>query len=104
LNQYRNNLRLIHDIAESRIKLEKCKRKKQDFTLPTEIPNQVKLKTNKRNIQKIKKPLYQSQEIIEYDENMGVVKLKNNEKRYKINKIKKPRHFVVTESLVPKKI
>ena len=79
------------------------KRKNQKFTLPTEIPNRVKLKTNKRNIQKVRKPLYQPGKIIEYDKNKGVIKLEDNEKRYKIDKIKKPRRFVVAELFTPRK-
>jgi len=50
LNKYRDNLKIIHDIVKTRIENEKIKRKKQNFILPKEKPNKVKMKVNKRNI------------------------------------------------------
>ena len=79
------------------------KRKKQNFELPEDIPNRVKIKENTRNIQKIKKPLYQTLELIDYDTKLGVIKVKDNNKKFRINKIKRPRRFIISEASVPKK-
>jgi len=41
---------------------------------------------NKRNIQKIKKPLYQTQKLIDYNEKLEVVKLEDSNKKFRTDK------------------
>ena len=104
LNEHRKNLQLIRELTKTRIENEKLKRKKRNFELPKEIPNKVKIKVNKRNIQKIRKPLYRTHEIKEYNTQLGVIKLKEQNKKFRINKIKRPRLFVMPETFTPMKI
>ena len=99
LNQHKNNLRIIHEIIKGKIENEKFKRKEQNFDTPDNLPNKVKLKVNVRNIQKVKKPLYKSQDVVEYKNKLGVIKSSNN-KKYKIDKIKRPRKYVTVEQNV----
>ena len=77
----------------------KRKKKKQNFDAPDHLPNKVQLKVNVRNIQKVKKPLYRSQDVVEYRIKLGVIKSPNN-KKYKIDKIKRPRKYVTAEQNV----
>jgi len=86
LNSHRENLRTIHEIIKTRIEDEKIKRKKQKYALPKEIPDKVKIVVNKRNIQKIKKPLYQTQKLIDHGTKLGVVRLEDNNKKLRIFK------------------
>ena len=44
--------------------------------MPEKIPEKVKIKANKRMIQKIKKPLFNTHKVENYDSKLGVVKLK----------------------------
>ena len=46
--------------------------------------NKVKIKVNKRNFQRIKKPLCQSQEVVDYEANLGVIKFIDNNKKFRI--------------------
>ena len=92
----------MHEIIKTRIENEKLKTKILKYEIPKEIPDKVKIAVNKRNIQKIKKPLYQTQKLIDYNEKLGVVKLEDNNKKFRIDKIKRPRRFVIPGSFVPK--
>ena len=85
LENYNDELKIIHEIVRNKIVNEKLKRYKQEHTLPNEIPNQVRIKANKRLISKIKKPLYHSNEVKSYDPKLGVIKLNENRK-FKLNK------------------
>ena len=72
---------------------------KQNSDAPDHLPNKAKLKVNVRNIQKVKKQLYKSQDVVEYRNKLGVIKSWNN-KKYKIDKIKRPRKYVIAEQNV----
>ena len=84
-------------IVQNKIVNEKIKRHKQDNIPPNEIPNAVRIKANKRLIHKIKKLLYQTHKAKNYDPNLGVIKLNEN-KKFKITKIKRSRHFYITDA------
>ena len=48
-------------------------------------------------IQKIKKPLFNTHKVENYDSKLGVIKLKEK-KKYRIDKIKRPRHFTISDA------
>jgi len=95
LNNHQIELGIINDLVKLRIEKEKIKRNKTTLTMPENLPDKVKVKANKRMIQKIKKPLFNTRKVENYDSKLGVIKLKEN-KRYRIDKIKRPRRFAVT--------
>jgi len=42
--------------------------------------------------------------MIDNDTKLGVIKVKNNNKKFRINKIERTRRFIISEASVPKKI
>jgi len=54
LNDYNNEHKIVHEIVQNKIACEKLQRQKQEYVLPNEIPNEVRIKANKRLIHKIK--------------------------------------------------
>ena len=96
LNNHRIELNIINDIVKTRIIEEKVKRNNLT-NAPENLPEKVKIKVDKRRVQKVKKPLYNTHKIEAYDPKLGVLKI-NKEKKFKVDKIKRPRNFNVSDA------
>jgi len=97
IKNHHDEQKIVHEIVQDKIINENFKRHKQDYVSPDRIPNEVRIKANKRLIHKIKKPLYQTHEAESYNPNLGVIKLNEN-KKFKITKIKTPSRFYITDA------
>lgn len=93
LTEYKDKLKIIHKIVKENLQSEKIKRYKPQLDRPQELPSTVLIKEGKRRIQKIKKPLFKIHKIEEYNPELGFVKINNN-KKHKIDKLKRPRLYV----------
>lgn len=85
-------LKKIHSIIKNKLEGEK----KDRFTHPenpTSLPSKIFIKEDPRRIGKINKELFKRKDVINYDEELGVVTDSHN-KKHKVNKLKKPRKFV----------
>ena len=67
LNNHQIELNAIKELVNTRIREEKLKRSNTTLNMPEKLPNEVKIKEDKRRIQKIKKPLFTTQKIETYD-------------------------------------
>ena len=97
LNNHQIELNIINDLVKTRIREEKIKRSKMTLNMPEKLPDKVKIKANKRMIQKIKKPLFNTHKVENYDSKLGVIKIKER-KKYRIDKIKRPRRFAMSDT------
>lgn len=96
LHEWQNKIKMLHEVINKNIQIDKNKRllkQPQYQNLDNLKLDSVLIKEGKRRIQKIKKPLFKTHKVQEYDPKLRTIRINSN-KKHKIDKIKRKRLFV----------